>query len=99
MQIKARNGQKSRLTIWPWKHKSLVLHNHKRWIPLAIQKGTSTLNNKKSTLENRERLSVVEISFAYVPTQDNLADLFTKALSREKLEAFHKALGLLPFVD
>ncbi|MCO5558893.1 hypothetical protein L7F22_012483 [Adiantum nelumboides] len=47
----------------------------------------------------RERLSAREISLAYVPTQDNLADLFTKALSREKLEAFCKALGLLPFVD
>ncbi|MCO5574832.1 hypothetical protein L7F22_028625 [Adiantum nelumboides] len=47
----------------------------------------------------RERLSVGEISLAYVPTQDNLAYLFTKALSCEKLEAFRKALGLLPFVD
>ncbi|MCO5583838.1 hypothetical protein L7F22_037753 [Adiantum nelumboides] len=47
----------------------------------------------------RERLSTGEIILAYVPTQDNLADLFTKALSREKLEAFHKVLGLLPFVD
>ncbi|MCO5570874.1 hypothetical protein L7F22_024603 [Adiantum nelumboides] len=47
----------------------------------------------------RERLSAREISLAYVPAQDNLADLFTKALSREKLEAFRKALGLLPFVD
>ncbi|MCO5557715.1 hypothetical protein L7F22_011286 [Adiantum nelumboides] len=47
----------------------------------------------------RERLSAGEMSLAYVPTQDNLVDLFTKALSREKLEAFRKALGLLPFVD
>ncbi|MCO5559908.1 hypothetical protein L7F22_013512 [Adiantum nelumboides] len=47
----------------------------------------------------RERLSVREISLAYVPTQDNLADLFSKASSCEKLEAFCKALGLLPFVD
>ncbi|MCO5550906.1 hypothetical protein L7F22_004400 [Adiantum nelumboides] len=47
----------------------------------------------------KERLSAREISLAYVPTQDNLTDLFTKALSREKLEAFRKALGLLPFVD
>ncbi|MCO5558939.1 hypothetical protein L7F22_012530 [Adiantum nelumboides] len=47
----------------------------------------------------KERLSAREISLAYVPTQDNLADLFTKALSPEKLEAFRKALGLLPFVD
>ncbi|MCO5596350.1 hypothetical protein L7F22_050411 [Adiantum nelumboides] len=47
----------------------------------------------------KERLSVEEISLAYVSTQDNLADLFTKALSREKFEAFRKALGLLPFVD
>ncbi|MCO5599556.1 hypothetical protein L7F22_053662 [Adiantum nelumboides] len=47
----------------------------------------------------RERLSAEEISFTYVPTQDNLADLFTKALSHEKLETFRKALGFLPFVD
>ncbi|MCO5600836.1 hypothetical protein L7F22_054951 [Adiantum nelumboides] len=47
----------------------------------------------------RERLLAGEISFAYVPTLDNLADLLTKALFREKLEAFCRALGLLPFVD
>ena len=47
----------------------------------------------------KERLSAGEISLAYVPTQDNLADLFTKALPHEKLEAFRKALGLLLFVD
>ncbi|MCO5575459.1 hypothetical protein L7F22_029260 [Adiantum nelumboides] len=47
----------------------------------------------------RERLSIGEISLAYVPIQDNLADLFTKTLSRENLEAFCKALGLLPFVN
>ncbi|MCO5582140.1 hypothetical protein L7F22_036030 [Adiantum nelumboides] len=46
----------------------------------------------------RERLSTGEINLAYVPTQNNLADLFTKALSCEKLEAFRKALGLLTFV-
>ncbi|MCO5614424.1 hypothetical protein L7F22_068706 [Adiantum nelumboides] len=47
----------------------------------------------------RERFSARDINLAYVPTQDNLADLFTKALSRDKLEAFRKALGSLPFVD
>ncbi|MCO5598453.1 hypothetical protein L7F22_052548 [Adiantum nelumboides] len=47
----------------------------------------------------RDRISAGDISLAYVPKQDNLADLFTKALSHEKLEAFRKALGLLPFVD
>ena len=47
----------------------------------------------------RERLSAREISLAYVPTQDNLADLFTKALPREKFEAFRKDLGLLPVMD
>ena len=47
----------------------------------------------------REKLSTGEINLAYVPTQDNLADLFTKALPCEKFEAFRKALGLLPFVD
>jgi len=47
----------------------------------------------------KERLFVGEISLVYVPTQDNLVDLFTKALPREKFEAFHKALVLLPFVD
>ena len=48
----------------------------------------------------RERLSAGEkISLAYVPTEDNLVDIFTKALPREKFKAFRKALGLLPFVD
>ncbi|MCO5608404.1 hypothetical protein L7F22_062614 [Adiantum nelumboides] len=47
----------------------------------------------------RERLSAGEISLAYVATQDNLTNLFTKALSCEKSEAFCKALGLLLFVD
>ena len=44
----------------------------------------------------KERLSTGEIILVYVPTQDNLAYLFTKALPREKFEAFRKALGLLP---
>ncbi len=47
----------------------------------------------------RERFSTGENSLAYVPTQDNIVDLFTKALPREKFEAFCKALGLLSFVD
>ncbi|MCO5570537.1 hypothetical protein L7F22_024260 [Adiantum nelumboides] len=48
----------------------------------------------------RERLSAEEISLAYMPTQDNLVDLLTKALSRdEKLEAFHAKLWALPFVN
>ena len=47
----------------------------------------------------RERLSAGETNLVYVPTQDNLVDLFAKALPCEKFEAFCKALGLLPFVD
>ncbi|MCO5559518.1 hypothetical protein L7F22_013119 [Adiantum nelumboides] len=47
----------------------------------------------------KEMLSAGEISLAYVPTQDNLADLFTKVASHKKREAFRKALGLLPLVD
>ena len=47
----------------------------------------------------RERFSVGEIILAYVHTQENIGDLFTKALPREKSEAFRKALGLLLFVD
>ena len=47
----------------------------------------------------RERLSAGEIILVYVPTQDNLADLVTKVLPRDKFEAFRKALGLLPFVE
>ena len=47
----------------------------------------------------RERLLAGEINLVYELTQDNLADLFTKALPCENFEAFCKALGLLPFVD
>ncbi|MCO5568602.1 hypothetical protein L7F22_022301 [Adiantum nelumboides] len=44
----------------------------------------------------RERLSTEEISLAYVPTQDNLADVFTKALFHEKLESFTKLWAYSP---
>jgi hypothetical protein len=37
-----------------------------------------------------------DIDSVYVPTQGNVADLFTKPLPREKFEGFCKALGLLP---
>ncbi|KAH7281945.1 hypothetical protein KP509_35G004700 [Ceratopteris richardii] len=47
----------------------------------------------------KERYFAGEISLAYVPTQENVANLFTKALPREKFEAFCKALGLVPFVE
>ncbi|MCO5567221.1 hypothetical protein L7F22_020910 [Adiantum nelumboides] len=45
----------------------------------------------------RERLHAGEITLTYCPTQDNIADLFTKALSQEKFEAFQKALGLFSY--
>ncbi|KAH7298903.1 hypothetical protein KP509_25G063700 [Ceratopteris richardii] len=46
-----------------------------------------------------ERDSIGEIRLVYVPTQDNVAGLFTKALSRERFEAFGKSFGLLLFVN
>lgn len=46
----------------------------------------------------RERWSDGDIKLSYVPTEDNLADLFTKALPRPKFEAFRQALHLVPFV-
>ncbi|KAH7280044.1 hypothetical protein KP509_37G050000 [Ceratopteris richardii] len=50
-------------------------------------------------LETLERFSIGEINLAYVPMQENIAALFTKALPREKFEAFRKALALLPFTS
>jgi hypothetical protein len=44
----------------------------------------------------RKCLYVRDIDLMYVPTQSNVADIFTKALPREKFEAFRKALRLLP---
>ena len=44
----------------------------------------------------REHLHAEDIDLAYAPTQDNMADIFTKALPRKNFEAFRKALGLLP---
>ena len=35
----------------------------------------------------------------YIPTHENVADIFTKALPREKFEAFREALNLSPFGD
>ena len=44
----------------------------------------------------RECLHVGDIDLVYVPTQDNVACLFTKPLPREKFEGFRKVVGLLP---
>ena len=43
----------------------------------------------------RERHHAGDIDLVYVPTQVNVANIFTKALSREKFETFRKDLGLL----
>ena len=47
----------------------------------------------------RERLHAGDISLIYCPTDQNVADIFTKALSREKFEAFRTALHLQPIHD
>ena len=59
----------------------------------------STLRCIITTLGIGSPLSTREIGLAYVPMHENIADLFMKAMPKEKFEAFHKALGLLPFVD
>ena len=35
-----------------------------------------------------------KLSITYVPTEENMADIFTKALVRPKFEGFVKRLGL-----
>jgi hypothetical protein len=42
----------------------------------------------------RENIISNKISVSYVPTEDNLADVFTKALDRVKHERFTHLLGL-----
>ena len=46
----------------------------------------------------KERWSEGDIKLSYVPTEDNSADLFTKALPQPKFEAFRHTLNLVPFV-
>lgn len=45
----------------------------------------------------RETLHARDITLIYCATQDNIANIFTKTLPREKFEAFKKSLGLLPY--
>ena len=47
----------------------------------------------------RERSHAGEISMIYIPTHENVANIFTKALPLDKFEAFRKALNLSPFGD
>ncbi|MCO5587004.1 hypothetical protein L7F22_040949 [Adiantum nelumboides] len=65
--------------------KNLVFHVRTKRIEMHYHYVKEKLSRKSSQQE--------------VPIQNNLADLFTKALSREKFEAFCEALGLLSFVD
>ncbi|MCO5564272.1 hypothetical protein L7F22_017931 [Adiantum nelumboides] len=85
-------GQETANTIYTNSHSALVVARNQIF-------HARTKHIKVQYYYVKERLSAGEINLAYVPTQDNLADLFTKALSCEKLEAFRKALGLLPFVE
>lgn len=43
----------------------------------------------------RECIESDTIALAYVPTDDNMADLFTKALARERFHTLRKQLGIL----
>jgi len=43
----------------------------------------------------REKVLAKEIDFIHVGTQNQVADIFTKALCTEKLKRFRKMLGVL----
>jgi hypothetical protein len=43
----------------------------------------------------REKILAKEIDFIHVSTKDQVADIFTKALSTDKLRKFRKMLGVL----
>lgn len=45
----------------------------------------------------KERFDVGEINLIFCPTHHNVADLFTKALTRESSKLFTKFLDLFPF--
>ena len=42
----------------------------------------------------REAVEDNKITITYIPTEENVADIFTKALARPKFEAFVERLGL-----
>ena len=42
----------------------------------------------------REAVEDNKITITYIPTEENVADIFTKALTRPKFEAFIERLGL-----
>ena len=42
-------------------------------------------------------MQVGDIKLVYIPTQKNVADIFTKALPRDKFEGFRLLLNLKPF--
>jgi hypothetical protein len=43
----------------------------------------------------REKILTKEIDFIHVSTEDQVVDIFTKALSTNKLKRFRKMLGVL----
>ena len=44
----------------------------------------------------REAVELGDIKVTYVPTDDNIADLFTKALPRPRFEKLRELMGILP---
>jgi hypothetical protein len=70
---------------------------------IVITKVTSAKDNAKSTRHVKRRLKPVRklrnsrvITVAYVQTDKNLADPFTKGLSRNVIEIVSREMGLRP---
>ena len=63
--------------------KNLVQHSKVKHIPLKYYYLRDQVANKKIKLE-------------YVPTQEHIADIFTKPLRRDAFEYLRKRLGVVP---
>uniref|UniRef100_A0A0W0EZY8 Putative retrovirus-related pol polyprotein n=1 Tax=Moniliophthora roreri TaxID=221103 RepID=A0A0W0EZY8_MONRR len=93
-------------TIWMWKFLDGVGHRHE--YPFAIKvDNTSTIALSDETTKHRQMkhfdtnwswlwdmVHAKELEFNYVPSSDNLANLFTKQLTRSKTEQFSLKIGL-----
>ena len=55
---------------------------------------TKHINTKYHLIRHHVKDGSIELK--YCPTADQLADIFTKALGREKFEKFRGMLGLIP---
>jgi hypothetical protein len=81
-----------------------IIHCDNQMTMRLLKEETAILNTRLRHVDIhnhwlRQEIQRKHIELKYVPSKDNIADGFTKALGRQKFETFRRQLGLVELMD